>query len=159
MSTYYSMITPTSYGKITLMPFACDPIVRYQLNEIDIELLKTALVKLAHVLFAAGAVKLFPSVVDEGFIMDRGDDIEEKLSRLEREDLILMTIHLFSSCPAGDNRVLCVADKFGQVYNQEGLYINDSSMLCSATSVNPQGTIMALARRNILNFIREKKEK
>jgi choline dehydrogenase-like flavoprotein len=39
------------------------------------------------------------------------------------------------------------------VHGQEGLYIADASLLCTAPGVNPQGSIMAFARRNALHFL------
>jgi len=33
------------------------------------------------------------------------------------------------------------------------LYINDGSMLPDSPGVNPQGTIMAMARRNAFHFL------
>ena len=78
----------------------------------------------------------------------------QKINEIKISDLDLMTIHLFSSCPIGENKKLCAANSFGKVYGESNLYINDSSMLPTAPSVNPQGTIMAIARRNVLNFIK-----
>jgi len=57
-----------------------------------------------------------------------------------------MTVHLFGSCPLGQ-----AVDPWGQVIG--GLYINDGSLLPGALGVNPQGTIMAVARRNIQHFL------
>ena len=65
----------------------------------------------------------------------------------------LMTIHLFSSCPMGENRSKCAVDSFGRVHSVANLHVNDASILCGAPGVNPQGTIMALARRNVLRFL------
>ena len=65
----------------------------------------------------------------------------------------LMTIHLFSSCPMGEDKRRCVADSFGKVHGQENLYVADASLLCTAPGVNPQGSIMAFARRNALHFL------
>ena len=67
----------------------------------------------------------------------------------------LMTVHLFSSCPIGERKDICVADSFGKVFGQEGLFISDGSMLPSAPGVNPQGSIMAFAHRNIEKIITE----
>jgi choline dehydrogenase-like flavoprotein len=64
-----------------------------------------------------------------------------------------MTIHLFSSCPMGERRESCATDSFGRVHGMQDLYIADASILCDAPGVNPQGTIMALARRNALHFL------
>ena len=66
-----------------------------------------------------------------------------------------MTIHLFSSCPIGERRDHCVANSFGKVFGYDGLYISDGSILPTAPGVNPQGTIMALAHRNIEKIIAE----
>jgi choline dehydrogenase-like flavoprotein len=65
----------------------------------------------------------------------------------------LMTIHLFSSCPMGENKSQCATDSFGRVHGLKNLYVNDASLLCTAPGVNPQGSIMALARRNALAFL------
>jgi choline dehydrogenase-like flavoprotein len=53
----------------------------------------------------------------------------------------------------GEDRMRCTADSFGRVHGSEGLFIADASLLCGAPGVNPQGTIMALARRNALRFL------
>jgi choline dehydrogenase-like flavoprotein len=76
-------------------------------------------------------------------------------SALEPRTTDLMTIHLFSSCPMGENKSLCAANSFGKVHDMENLYIADASLLCTAPGVNPQGTIMAIARRNALAFLRK----
>jgi choline dehydrogenase-like flavoprotein len=67
----------------------------------------------------------------------------------------LMTIHLFSSCPMGENKSKCAADSFGRVHGFKNLFVADASLLCSAPGVNPQGSIMAFARRNALHFLKK----
>ena len=41
----------------------------------------------------------------------------------------------------------------GNLWCDKTIYISDGSMLCDSPSVNPQGTIMAIARMNALNFL------
>jgi len=65
----------------------------------------------------------------------------------------LSTLHLFSSCRMGEKRHGCTADSFGKVYGADQLYIVDASLLCGPTTVNPQGTVMAIAHRNIVEFL------
>ena len=78
----------------------------------------------------------------------------EKLPEILPDGLAsLMTIHLFSSCPMGEDQSKCAADSFGRVHGFKNLFINDASLLCTAPGVNPQGSIMALARRNALCFL------
>jgi choline dehydrogenase-like flavoprotein len=55
----------------------------------------------------------------------------------------------------GENRSSCATDSFGLVRGFKNLFVNDASLLCTAPGVNPQGSIMALARRNTLKFLRK----
>ena len=64
-----------------------------------------------------------------------------------------MTIHAFSTCPMGQDRGRTVADSFGRVHEAIGLHIADASLLCGPPGVNPQGSIMAFARRNALALL------
>jgi choline dehydrogenase-like flavoprotein len=40
------------------------------------------------------------------------------------------------------------------VHGQPSLWVADGSMLPTSTTVNPQGSIMAIARRNVLEALR-----
>jgi choline dehydrogenase-like flavoprotein len=71
---------------------------------------------------------------------------------LPRSLLSLTTVHAFSTCPIGEKVEHCAADSFGKIHGFENLYVNDASMLPDSPGINPQGTIMALARRNALHF-------
>jgi choline dehydrogenase-like flavoprotein len=53
----------------------------------------------------------------------------------------------------GEDRRRCATDSFGRVHDQDGLHIADASLLCTAPGVNPQGSVMAFARRNALRFL------
>ena len=66
-----------------------------------------------------------------------------------------MTIHLFSSCPSGENTDRCATDSFGRVHGLENLFNVDGSQIPEAPGVNPQGTIMAIAFRNAEAFLAE----
>ena len=76
---------------------------------------------------------------------------------LPRKNLSLTTVHAFSTCPMGERADKCAADSYGRVFGFDNLYINDASMLPDSPGINPQGTIMAVARRNAHHFIAEKK--
>jgi len=128
MANYYAMITPQGTGTVRLFPGCRSPLVRYRLTADDHRNLDDGLQKLTKILRAAGAVAIYPNTN-------------------------LMTIHLFSSCPMGENTARCAANSYGQLHECNSLYINDASLLCTAPGVNPQGTIMAIARRNVLHFL------
>jgi choline dehydrogenase-like flavoprotein len=64
-----------------------------------------------------------------------------------------MTIHLYGSCPMGEYRHHAVVDSFGRVHGVPGLIVSDASIFCGSLGVNPQGTVMAFARRNACHFL------
>ena len=57
---------------------------------------------------------------------------------------------LFSNC--GENKN-CTVNSYGEVFGNKDLYINDSSLINANLLKNPQGTIMAITKRNIDNFL------
>ncbi|MFM6456206.1 MAG: GMC family oxidoreductase, partial [Planktothrix sp.] len=80
-------------------------------------------------------------------------DLTKIAEQLPVKQTNLMTVHVFSSCPMGENLKKCAVNSFGKVHGFNNLYIADASLLCTAPGVNPQGSIMAIARRNVLKFL------
>ena len=152
MAIYYAMITTSTTGSVRPVPGFHDPLVRYNLGHEDLRQLADGLRKLCELLLAAGAETIYPSLVG-GPIIQSADDLQKIPAALDPARTNLMTIHLFSSCPMGENKNLCAVDSFGRVHGVSNLYINDASLLCSAPGVNPQGSVMAFARRNTLHFL------
>ena len=62
-------------------------------------------------------------------------------------------MHTFSSCQIGERPDRCAADSYGRVRGFANLYLNGASMLPDSPGVNPQGTVMAFARRNVMRFV------
>jgi choline dehydrogenase-like flavoprotein len=153
MAVYYAMITGGS-GTVRPLPSFSDPLVRYRLTDADLADLRGALIDLCRCLFAAGATRLYPSI-NCGPILERPGDLEALRGEIPRDRLSIMTVHLFGSCPMGEDRAVCAADSFGRVHDVPGLHLADASLLCGAPGVNPQGSIMAFARRNALAFLGE----
>ncbi|WP_164880885.1 GMC oxidoreductase [Aestuariirhabdus litorea] len=58
-----------------------------------------------------------------------------------------------ADCPAGDRQKTGGCDAFGRLHNQPGLYLSDASLIPDTPTVNPQGTLMALVRRNVEQWI------
>jgi choline dehydrogenase-like flavoprotein len=151
MAIYYAMITSEGRGTVRALPGFRDPLVRYALTENDRGNLADGLQKLTEILFESGADELYPGLARGEKLLSRGDT--GKLPEILPDGLAnLMTIHLFSSCPMGEERGKCATDSFGRVHGFKNLFVNDASLLCTAPGVNPQGSIMALARRNVLHF-------
>jgi choline dehydrogenase-like flavoprotein len=152
MAIYYAMITTPATGSVRPVPGFRDPLVRYNLRHEDLRQLAEGLRKLCELLLAAGATTIYPSVA-EGPVIQCADDLRKIPATLNPAKANLMTIHLFSSCPMGENHDVCATDSFGRVHGVSNLFINDASLLCSAPGVNPQGSVMAFARRNTLHFL------
>jgi choline dehydrogenase-like flavoprotein len=153
MATYYAMAEGSGTGVVRNLPAFADPLVTYALSLEDAGHLRRGLRLLAELLFEAGAIALYPVVAGAPILHGR-DDIATIDEWFAPAAANLMTIHLFSSCPMGERLERCALDSFGRVHGQDGLWVADGSMLPTSTTVNPQGTIMALSRRNVMEFLR-----
>jgi len=127
--------------------------IRYELDHEDVVSLSNGLARLATMLLAAGAVEVMPSVVGMAPIKTQREAIRWLDERLPKKAIGLTTVHAFSSCPIGERRSRCAADSYGRVHHWDNLHVNDASMLPDSPGVNPQGSVMAFARRNALHFI------
>jgi choline dehydrogenase-like flavoprotein len=153
MAIYYAMITGPHLGRVRPVFGLSDPLIRYDLSEQDLRDLATALRRLTQLLLSAGAKKVYPSIAGATPIT-REDELATIPATLPADRSNLMTIHLFSSCPMGEDRDRCAANSLGMVHGASDLYINDASLIPTAPGVNPQGTVMALAHRNALHFVK-----
>jgi choline dehydrogenase-like flavoprotein len=156
MAAYYVAVRGTGRGSVRPsllgMPGQVAPRMRYELSAEDAMHLSKGLARLATLLLAAGATHVHPSVQGLPTIASELEAARWLDERLPPAALSLTTVHAFSSCPIGQRRDRCAADSFGRVFDCENLYVNDASILPDSPGVNPQGSIMALARRNALHF-------
>ena len=154
MSIYYAAIAGPNVGIVRNVLFSRAPLIRYSLSAEDLRALSTGLVSLCRLLFAARATHLYPGL--SGMPALRSEmDLTRIPSELPRDRTNLTTVHLSSSCPMGEAPDSAAVDSFGQVHGYRNLFVNDASLLCTAPGVNPQGSIMALARRNALHFSKD----
>ena len=152
VASYYAMVTGPATGRIRRTPLGDDPLVRYRVGDDDLRDLSGGLASLCRLLFAAGALELFPSVAGVEPLTGPGD-LARIPETLPRDRTSLMTIHVFSSCPMGDNRARAACDSFGRVHGVGGLSVHDASLICTAPGVNPQGTVMGFAHRNTERYL------
>jgi len=152
MAVYYVMVPGGPRGKIRTVPGYRDCRIHYQISRKERSELCSGLQDLSKLLFAAGAESIYPSMGGIGALRSTSD-LKNIPSDFDQLPLSLMTIHLFSSCPMGERKDICAADSFGRVHGQKNLYLSDASLLCDSPGVNPQGSIMAIVRRNILRFL------
>ena len=153
MASYYVAVRGSGRGSVrpSLLGDGA-PVLRYELSDEDVINLSKGLARLATLLLAAGATQVHPTVQGLPTIRKEVEAIRWLDERLPRSALSLTTVHAFSSCPIGERRDRCAADSFGKVHRYQNLYVNDASMLPDSPGVNPQGSVMALARRNAVHF-------
>ena len=154
LAGYYVAVKGTGRGSVRPAQLDDDTtFVRYDLSDEDVRNLSRGLARLATLLLAAGATAVFPCVSGLPPIRTEIEAVRWLDELLPLSTLSLTTVHAFSSCPIGERLVSCAANSFGKIHSLTNLYVNDASMLPDSPGVNPQGSVMALARRNALHFI------
>jgi choline dehydrogenase-like flavoprotein len=138
-------------GSVRAVPRFDDPLVRYALSDADLAELAVGLRRLCECLLAAGAVRLYPSIRGVAPLAGAAD-LDRLPASVPRDRTSAMTVHAFSSCPMGESP-RCATDSYGRVHGVADLHVADASLLCGPPGVNPQGSVMALARRNALAFV------
>jgi choline dehydrogenase-like flavoprotein len=154
MAGYYVAVRGRGRGMVRPGVLGDDStVIRYELGDEDVVNLSNGLARLATLLLAAGAEEVFPSVQGLPSIKSEREAVRWLDDRLSRSSLSLTTVHAFSSCPIGERTDKCAADSYGKVARWDNLYVNDASILPDSPGVNPQGSVMAFARRNAQHFL------
>jgi choline dehydrogenase-like flavoprotein len=151
ISVYYAAITSEGRGRVQAVPGLRDPLVTYHLTGRDKALLRSGLARLAYLMLNAGAQEIYPSFRGAPIVRSERD-LSLLQSRFAASKASVMTVHLCSTVPLGEDRLRCGADSFGRVHGLSNVYVNDASLLPDAPGVNPQGSVMALAIRNARRF-------
>jgi choline dehydrogenase-like flavoprotein len=120
--------------------------VRYTLDRADMQRLVAGLGAVARMHFAVGARAVVPCV--HGLPYALGPDELHLLDQapLDPRAYVAILSHLFGGCVMGRDEHESVCDVHGRVHGHPGLYVVDASVIPSNLGVNPQHTIMALAR-------------
>ena len=144
-------------GRVFKLPFINDPIINYQMNNNDLEIIKDGLKKLCKLLLDSGSKYVFP-LVQESKKLNKDNYLNfiDNINSLKK--INLSSVHILGGAPMGEEKS-CVTDSFGKVFGHDNLFINDSSLICTKLLKNPQGTIMAITLRNIKNFIKNDNSK
>jgi choline dehydrogenase-like flavoprotein len=151
ISVYYAAITSEGRGRVRAVRGLRDPIVTYGLTRRDRALLGSGLARLALLMLEAGADEVYPSFRGAPLVRKRSD-LATMQSNFSASKASVMTVHLCSTVPMGEDTDKCGANSFGRVHNTTNVWVNDASLLPTAPGVNPQGTVMALAIRNARRF-------
>lgn len=151
-SVYYASIRSQGSGRVRAVPGMRDPLVTYALTRQDVAALRAGMGRLMLLLRAAGARLQVPSYVGAPRVVD-DSQISAGAAAMTRGNASIMTVHLCGSMAMGEDRRRTATDSFGRVHGVANLSVNDASLLPSAPGINPQGTLMAVAHRNVDHFL------
>ncbi|MFL5843612.1 MAG: GMC family oxidoreductase N-terminal domain-containing protein [Solirubrobacteraceae bacterium] len=128
------MVSDSSRGRVRSV--AGRPVVRYDLDDADLQRFRQGLARLRKLYEAAGAREVY-------LPLPRG--VEPERARVR--DLKLMAFHPLGTARADARADHGVLDEQLRVHGVRGVHVADGSAVPSALGVNPQLTIMALATR------------
>ncbi|HKU42640.1 MAG TPA: GMC family oxidoreductase [Polyangiales bacterium] len=119
--------------------------VRYELQPEDVARLKHSVALMVRMMFAAGAVEVYPGVASVPERMTAPEQAEALLDRkVQRKDFHLIASHHFGTAAAGSDPQRSVVTPDLQSHEVAGLYVMDASVLPTNLGVNPQHSIMGL---------------
>lgn len=151
--SYYVMSRGGVDGSVRSLPGFNDPLVSYRLSECELTNLGSGVKGLAGVLLAAGANQVYTGLREQPIVAN-SQQLENLPVRLDTSTDSIMTIHLMASCPMGEDKSRAAVDSWGRVHGHTGLHVADVSTLCTSPGVNPQGSIMAIAKRSSDHFLK-----
>lgn len=132
-------------GSVKAGPFGVD-LVRYNLSDQDQARFVIGVHKLAQLYFAAGARRVYTPfaelpTLDHPAQLDRLAQLRPRVELTE-----YFTAHLMGTCRMSAHPESGVVNEEGAVWGMRGLFVADASVLPGTIGVNPQVTIMAIAR-------------
>ncbi len=122
------------------------PAVHYTLGQDDMKRFREGLYTVARMHVAAGARAVLPAIFGMPYKLmpDQIDQLKD--APLDPRAYVAILSHLFGGCNMGKDPARSVCDGDGRVHGYSGLFIADASAIPTNLGVNPQHTIMALAR-------------
>ncbi len=139
-------------GRIYNLPLFKDPILTYYLSKSDKKKLYEGFLQTMSFIKSTNATTLIP-VKDNLSYNPKENKSDLVINSIKDiKGFQLSSVHILGGVTMGEN-INCIANSYGKVFDTNGLYVNDSSLINTPLLKNPQGTVMAIAYRNINNFI------
>ncbi len=121
-------------------------IVRYSPTPYDMLCLRKGLKTLSEALFSVGALEIYPNVHGMPTLKSPDDLKLWDAMSTDPSHYYMGTSHLFGSTRMGRNPLTSVVDLDFRVHGLKGIYVVDSSVFPTNLGINPQLTIMAVAK-------------
>ena len=140
-------------GKLVKIPMTDNYIASYKFNYNDKKKIYQGFEDQVKFIKSSGATTILP-VVDkliEPIIIDKVIDYKEIIKF--KKKLEFSSVHIMGGVTSGENNK-CIADSYGRIFDNKNLYVNDSSLINNNLLKNPQGTVLAIALRNVDFFLK-----
>lgn len=138
------MIEDSTTGVVQRAPFGLGG-PRYFLTASDHERLVFGAKKLAELHFTMGASRVMMPFAHRHMLHSIDELASIDTKSIPKSSLDLFTVHLMGTAQMGSRPDSSVVDPTGQLWDLPGCYVADASLLPTASAVNPQVSIMALA--------------
>ena len=151
MSIYHATFS-MGHGKIYKIPLINEFIKTYSIKKSNIEKLKKAYLILCKTLFDGGATEIY--ILNNKTLKVNKSNYQEKIKNFKKiREFKFSSVHILGGVTSGQNNK-SIVDSNGKVHGLNNLFINDSSLINNKLLKNPQGMIMAIAKKNIDEFIK-----
>jgi choline dehydrogenase-like flavoprotein len=134
-----------SVGEVRVGPGG-RPVVHYTLSKADMVRVRAAMHLIARTHIAAGARAVLPAIYGMPYRLGPDEVDQLRDAPLDPRAYVAILSHLFGGCTMGKDPGRSVCDERGRVHGYDALHVVDASAIPTNLGVNPQHTIMALAR-------------
>ena len=135
--------------------FGDRPSIRYTLNRNDMKRMRHGAHLIAKMHVAMGARAVVPGITGLPYTLAPDEIDQIKRAPLHPNRWTAILSHLFGGCTMGKKARRSVCDGKGKVHGYKGLYISDASAIPTNLGVNPQHTIMGIARLRAKELLEE----
>lgn len=147
---FYTMIKPEGYGRILYSNLLKSYTLTYKFSKNDFLNMAKSVEIITKMLFSQGASNVLIPNTSFKFMQNINDFVVGNFLN-QTSNLNIHSVHTFSSTRIGElENSEC--NSFGVLKNCKNIMIADSSILPSPPGVNPQGPLMTLVHRNIVNW-------
>ena len=147
LATLGFYVSDTSKGRVHRLPGG-EVFSTYRMNALDARRYSVGVATAAEVLLAAGAKKVYPGIAGLDSITGEEELRDLKENGVSPARMRLTAFHPMGTVRAGADPTRSVLDPWGRHHSVANLWVADASVFPNCVGVNPQMTIMALAKRS-----------
>ena len=138
-------------GRIHNIPFLKEPVLTYHLSKSDKMKLYEGFMKTVSFIKSTSAYLVIPvkDKLTHNIKEKKYDCLVENIKNIK--NFQLSSVHILGGVTMGEDKN-CVVNSYGKVFDTEGLYVNDSSLIITPLLKNPTFCYV-IAYRNVDHFI------